>query len=262
MRFFPRKSLFFGLFASALLLGAPEAGLAQSIGDHTYSSADIEAGSRLYVADCRLCHGAFGSDVDGVNLRLGQFRRPLSDEDLRQVITTGVDGERMPGFDLQATELDALVAFIRAGFDPSGTAVKVGDAVRGEAVFAGEGGCALCHRVNGQGHRTAPDLSDIGAIRSPAALQRTLLDPFGSLLPINRPARIVMRDGEIISGRRLNEDTYSVQMIDSEERLRSLLKSDMVDYELSRDPTMEPTRLSSDQVADVIGYLLSLRGLQ
>ena len=103
-------SLFFGLFASALLLGAPEAGLAQSIGDHTYSSADIEAGSRLYVADCRLCHGAFGSDVDGVNLRLGQFRRPLSDEDLRQVITTGVDGERMPGFDLQATELDALAA--------------------------------------------------------------------------------------------------------------------------------------------------------
>ena len=261
MRFLSRMS-FFGLFASALLSGAPEAGIAQSIGDHTYASAAIEAGSRLYVAECRLCHGAFGDGVDGVNLRLGRFRRPLSDDDLRQVITTGVDGERMPAFDLQTTELDALVAFIRAGFDPDGTAVRVGDAARGEALFEGEGGCASCHRVNGQGPRTAPDLSDIGAIRSPTALQRTLLDPFGSLLPINRPARIVMRDGEIITGRRLNEDTYSVQMIDSEERLRSLLKSDMVDYELSRDPTMEPTTLSGDQVADVVGYLLSLRGLQ
>jgi hypothetical protein len=71
-----------------------------------------------------------------------------------------------------------------------------------------------------------------------------------------------MDDGEIITGRRLNEDTYSVQMIDSQERLRSLVKSQIVDYEISRDPTMDPTTLSSDQVADVIGYLLSLRGLR
>ena len=88
------------------------------------------------------------------------------------------------------------------------------------------------------------------------------MDPYTALLPINRPVRIVMDDGEIITGRRLNEDTYSVQMIDSQERIRSLVKSQMVDYEISRDPTMEPTNMSSDQVADVVGYLLSLRGLR
>ena len=65
----------------------------------------------------------------------------------------------------------------------------------------------------------------------------------------------------MIRGRRLNEDTYSVQLIDSEGRLRSLVKEDLVDFEVSRTPTHEPTALSGDQVADVIGYLLSLRGL-
>jgi hypothetical protein len=71
----------------------------------------------------------------------------------------------------------------------------------------------------------------------------------------------VTRDGETIRGRRLNEDTYSVQLIDSEERLRSLVKADLVEYEVSETPIMEPTTLSADQVADLVGYLLSLRGL-
>ena len=81
----------------AALVAVSEDGLAQSTsGDHQYTSADIEAGSRVYSADCRLCHGASGADVDGVDLRLGQFRRALSDDDLRQVITTGVSNARMP----------------------------------------------------------------------------------------------------------------------------------------------------------------------
>lgn len=234
--------------------------VAAQLADHQYSTDAIQAGRRVYVAECALCHGAAGDSVDGIDLRLGRFRNAGSDADLRQVITTGVSS-LMPAFELRPQELDGLIAYIRAGFDPSGVAVRIGDAVRGRALFEGEGGCAGCHRVNGQGPRSAADLSDIGSTRTPAALQRTLLDPAGSLLPINRPVRIVTRGGEVIRGRRLNEDTYSVQMIDAEERLRSLLKADIVDYEVSPTPIMEPTTLSSDEVADVIGYLLSLRGL-
>src|SRR5438034_7180697 len=40
-----------------------------------------------------------------------------------------------------------------------------------------KGNCTSCHRVNGKGSRVAPDLSDIGAIRSPDALRRSLTDP-------------------------------------------------------------------------------------
>ncbi len=249
--------------ATLLLLGIPESGAAQgSSGDHQYTSAEITAGSRVYSADCALCHEANGDGVDGVDLRLGRFRRAMSDEDLREVILGGLSEGRMPAFELREDELDGVIAYIRAGFDPSGVAVKVGDAARGRSLFEGRGGCASCHRVYGRGPRTAPDLSEIGAIRTPAALQRTLLDPSNALLPINRPVRVVTGDGRTITGRRLNEDTYTVQLIDSDERLLSLVKADLVEYEVSLTPTHEPTTLSGDEVAEIIGYLLSLRGIQ
>ena len=117
-----------------------------------------------------------------------------------------------------------------------------------------------CHRVSGAGPRTAPDLTEIGAIRTPASLQQNLIDPAAAILPINRPIRLVTRNEETVLGRRLNEDTYTIQVIDSNERLRSFRKSDLVSYEVSMRPSKGPTELSGDEVADVVGYLLTLRG--
>jgi putative heme-binding domain-containing protein len=248
--------------AFVLLLPTAAGVSAQTSGDHQYTSENIEAGSRIYTSECALCHGRGGGDVDGVNLQLGRFRNSVSDDDLREIITTGLSNARMPAFDLRSDELDGVIAYIRSGFDPTGVAVKVGDVARGRNLFEGAGNCTTCHRVDGNGPRFAPDLSDIGAVRTPAALQRSLLDPITALLPINRPVRAVTRDGETIFGRRLNEDTYSVQLMDSNGRLRSLVKADLADYEVSGTPTMESTTLSSDQVTDLIGYLLSLRGLR
>ena len=160
-----------------------------------YSRADVEAGQRLYGPQCQVCHGAQGDGVPGVDLKLGRFRRAASDEDIARIITSGVPGTGMPAFALRTDELRAVVAFIRAGFDPASAAVRVGDASRGRALFEGRAECAQCHRVNGRGPRLAPDLSDIGAIRTLAALQRALLAPAESLLPIHRPVRIVTSDG-------------------------------------------------------------------
>ena len=247
------------LLASVILL--TQQSLAQEVGDHQYTSDAIQAGSRVYIQQCALCHGPQGALVDGVDLRRGQFRTVQSDDDLRNVITTGAAEGQMPAFSLRAEELNGIVAFIRAGFDPDGVAVRIGDPVRGRELFNGRGDCASCHRVNGAGPRTAPDLSSIGVVRTPASLQRNMLDPATALLPINRPIRMVTRNEETIVGRRLNEDTYTVQVIDSQERLRSIRKSDLVSYEISDAPSKQPTTLNSDEVADVIGYLLTLRGL-
>jgi putative heme-binding domain-containing protein len=249
------------LLCGLVLFAGVRPGSAQTQ-DHQYSSADIETGSRLYTSECTLCHGPTGDGVAGVDLRRGQFRRPMSDEDLRRAITTGVPGAGMPAFALQPRELDGIVAYIRAGFDPAGTAVKVGDAARGRTLFEKKGACLTCHRVNGRGPRTAPDLSDVGALRSPAALQRSLLDPTSSMWPINRPIRIVTKDGKTIRGRRLNEDTFTVQLIDSEERLLSLVKADLREYELGKTSPMPSAAktFTSDELADVVAYLLSLRG--
>jgi hypothetical protein len=99
-------------------------------------------------------------------------------------------------------------------------------------------------------------------LRTPTNLQLNLIDPAAALLPINRPIRLVTRNEETIVGRRLNEDTYTVQLIDSQERLRSLLKSELVTYEISERPSKQPTNLTNDEVADVVGYLLTLRGVK
>lgn len=231
------------------------------IQDHQYSSTDVGTGLRLYSAQCALCHGPNGDLVSGINLRRGQFRRPLSDDDLRRVITAGVPDTPMPPFKLQPSELDGLVAFIRAGFDLGGTAVKIGDAGRGRTHFEGKGACATCHRVQGRGPRTAPDLSEIGATRTAGQLYRALTDPTGAMIPINRPVRAVTKDGRTIRGRRLNEDTYTVQVIDDQERLVSLVKADLKEFELGKASPMPSAAkvFTGEELADVIAYLLTLR---
>jgi mono/diheme cytochrome c family protein len=81
------------------------------------------------------------------------------------------------------------------------------------------------------------------------------------MLPINRPVRIVTRSGETIRGRRLNEDTATVQIIDEQERLRSLEKRSIATFDLdSRSPMPGyGGRLTDAEIADLVGYLLTLR---
>ena len=80
--------------------------------------------------------------------------------------------------------------------------------------------------------------------------------------PINRPVRIVTRDGRTISGRRLNEDTFTIQLIDANERLVAIDKSEIKQYEKAAASTMPSVagKLSGDEIADLIAYLLSLKG--
>ena len=121
-----------------------------------------------------------------------------------------------------------------------------------------------CHRVNGKGPRVAPDLSDIGAMRTAAALEHSLLDPNGAMLPANRSVRAVTRDGKVITSRRLNEDTYLVQLIDDQEHLVSLAKADLREYTVIKTSSMPSykDKLSSRDLADMVAYLLSLKGLK
>jgi putative heme-binding domain-containing protein len=168
----------------------------------------------------------------------------------------------MPPFNLQPAELNNLVAYIRSGFDLNATPFKVGTAASGQAIFEGKGGCVACHRVNGKGAFAAPDLSDIGVLRQPASIQRSVTEPTKGMMPINRPLRVVTKDGRTINGRRLNEDTFMVQLTDQDGRLYSLAKADLAAYQLGTASGMPSFagRLSEDELADLLAYLISLRG--
>jgi putative heme-binding domain-containing protein len=222
--------------------------------------ARLDTGARVYGSLCVTCHGTGGDLIAGINLSTGQFRTVTSDLDLMNVILNGVPGTAMPANKLGNADLLGVVAYIRGMKDYGSRTVAVGDAARGKALFDGAGACLTCHRVNHVGSYLGPDLSEIGAARSAAMLHDTLVDPAGSARPGNRSIRAVTRSGAVITGRRLNEDTWSVQIMDSNEKLVSLWKEDLKEYTVLRStmPSYRDT-LTAEQRADVVAYLLSLR---
>src|SRR5262245_28441271 len=234
----------------------------EQLHDAQYPDVDIALGAKLYASRCITCHGAQGDAIGGVNLRSGKFRKAVTDRDLATFIRAGSQSAGMPPFALDDTDMAGIIAYLRNMNTFDTATVKTGDVARGRAIFEGKGNCVTCHRSGRTGSHVAPDLTDIGSIRSAGSIQRSLLDPNSQMMPINRPVRLVMKDGTIVNGRRLNEDTYTVQVIDDKERLRSILKSDVRELTISKTSPMPSysKTLTSDELADLLGYLLSLKG--
>jgi putative heme-binding domain-containing protein len=227
-----------------------------------YPDVDIVYGASLYAARCVTCHGVQGDAIGGVDLRSGKFRNASTDTELARFIRAGSPAAGMPPFALDNAEMAGITAYLRNMNTFDTASVKAGDAVRGRAVFEGKGGCLACHRVGRVGSRVAPNLSDIGSQRSPGSIQRSLIDPTSQMMPINRPVRLVKKDGTMVNGRRLNEDTYSLQVIDDKERLHSILKADLKEFTIAKTSPMPSYKgtLDSAEIADLLGYLLSLKG--
>ena len=261
MRIRPLLVVALFLFGAGAPLGAAAQTAAQAHPGE-YTPADIAYGSRLYDAQCTTCHGANGDGVGGVDLRSGKFRNAVTDQDLVRVITTGIQGTGMQAFKFDASETAGIIAYLRNMNSFDRGSVKAGDARRGQTIVETKGGCAACHRIGAEGSRVAPDLSDVGAARSAGSLLRSLTDPTSQMMPINRPVRAVTRDGKVINGRRLNEDTYTVQLLDDQEKLVSLVKADLREYTIQSVSPMPSfqNKLTADELADVVAYLLSLKG--
>jgi len=249
-----------GLMMGIGLATSPAAAQAP-LHDSQYADADIAYGSALYASRCITCHGTQGDAIGGVSLRSGTFRNAVIDRDLERFIRTGSPAG-MPPVVLDNAEMAGIIAYLRNMNVFDTAAVKMGDAARGRAIFDGKGACTRCHRVGASGSRVAPNLSDIGAFRSAGSLQRSLVDPTSQMMPINRPVRVVTRDGTVINGRRLNEDTYRLQIIDDRERLLSLVKADLREYTIAKTSPMPSFNgtLSDEEIADLLAYLLALKG--
>jgi putative heme-binding domain-containing protein len=131
-----------------------------------------------------------------------------------------------------------------------------GDPANGKLIFEGKGSCTSCHRIKGNGSHFGPDLSEVGA-RSPEQLQTSITDPDAEIAPANRIIRVVSKNGTTTIGRLLNEDTFSVQMIDKTERLLSFQKADLREYAFETKSPMPSFRdkLSAQELADVVAYL-------
>jgi putative heme-binding domain-containing protein len=226
-----------------------------------YVPAEVEAGGRLFTSSCTGCHGPEGDWVASVNFSKGQFRRSTSDDDLVRVIMRGIPNTPMPPSNFSDGQAATIVAYVRSLAGTGGVSAA-GDTGRGKSVFEGKGQCLTCHSVGGIGSRTGPALTEIGAFRPGAELQRSLLDPDAEIRPENRSARAMTRDGSTITGRLLNQDTFTLQLIDSSERLVLVEKSTLREYTVLKTSPMPSYRdkLNGQELADVVSYLASLRG--
>jgi putative heme-binding domain-containing protein len=238
---------------------------AQNAADHPeqYAPADVAAGAQIYARNCTSCHGLNGTGIGGIDLGRGLLPRAGTDAALQALVTTGIPQSGMPAFKFTADELRTLVAYVRAGLAATDAApVPMGDAARGRAVFEGKGNCLSCHRVVDKGSFAAPDLTDIGRARVPSSIRRSLIDPSASMRPINRPVRAVTRDGRTITGRRLNEDTYTVQLMTDQGRLVSLVKSELRELTVGMTSPMPSYKdtVTESELADLVAYLVSLKG--
>ena len=217
-------------------------------------------GERLYMENCAECHGPEGDAMAGVDLGHGRFRRATTDPELVGIVLRGIPNTAMTPSNFSEAQAAAIVRFLRA--KASRAAATAGDAANGRAIFAGKGNCASCHRVNGAGARIAPDLSEIGRLRHSTDIERAIVDPDAMIVPSNRFVRLVTRDGAAITGRLLNQDIFTVQLIDSKEQLRSLARADLREFTFIDKSPMPSYRdkLSSQELTDLVSYLVSLQG--
>jgi len=223
----------------------------------------IERGEYVYKRRCASCHGFDARGYRATDLTTGQFSSGTSDAQLYRVITRGIPTTEMPGGAMDEDDVWALISYMRTLIVPAPSADARGNAETGDKIYSGKAACGSCHMVNGKGGRLGPDLSRIGAARSRMALVREIRNASEYIPQGYEPVTVVTRDGRQIKGCRKNEDSFSIQIMDTNEQLLTFLKNDVrevIDEKRSLMPDYGLDRLTEAELADLLAYLRTLRG--
>lgn len=250
---------------TALVGLAPGDAFAQDTENPYTSRIDVRTGRRLFQAQCSNCHGlnaAGGNENTGPDLTTGRFRHADSDAGLFRVIRDGVRSTSMLGLGADADDQSVwqLVTYLRS-LDPTAGETPTGSVAAGRQLFEGKGACRSCHMVNGQGERLGPDLSRIGDQRGLQDLRTDLVQPDAEVAPRWWTMKVSGPGGQVFEGLRMDEDTFSFRIMDSDEQLRAFSKYGDWTYERLQRSTMPSyaATLTADERNDLTAYLFSLR---
>jgi putative heme-binding domain-containing protein len=261
--------VFFGLLFSRALAD-----------DHPAADpGSAKAGEYEFRINCALCHGlgAHGGGR-GPDLTRAQKKHAHSDTEMFQVISNGIPGTVMPangtngqGVGMTDEEIWQIIAYIRS-VEVKASAQSPGSAAHGKELFYGSANCSLCHMVEGRGGRVGPELTALGGSRTRAAIIDSVRNPSRRLawglteatkeFPQEyETITVVTADGREIKGTALNEDNFSVQLIDTSEEIYLLDKSTLKSFRKVRDSIMPPCDsdlLPDKDLDDIVAYLSSV----
>lgn len=277
-----QQPLRLGFTLAGIVLMACGAGatwlVAQEKNPYAGDAKVAKLGEYQFRSNCAFCHGlgarggGRGPDLTKANKRHGS-----TDQEIFHNIHDGIAGTAMPaatnggiGVGMSDEEIWQVVTYLRS-VEKRAVAAETGNAARGKELFYGTAACGTCHMVNGKGGRLGPDLSSTGSSRSIEYLIDSFRQPSKRLAEgISEPlkdfsqeyetAHVVTEDGTKLLGVVLNEDSFTVQMLDTREQLHSFDKSKLRSYEKTREslmPTYDAKTLPDRDMMDMIAFLLA-----
>jgi putative heme-binding domain-containing protein len=238
-----------------------------------------KSGEYEFRINCALCHGlgAHGGGR-GPDLTRAHKKHSHSDAEMFQVISNGIPGTVMPangtngqGVGMTDEEIWQIVAYIRS-VEVKAPANAAGNTEHGKQLFYGDANCSLCHMVVGKGGRVGPDLSSVGESRTREAIIDSVRNPSrrlaGGLTEATKEfpqeyetVTVVTADGKEVKGVALNEDSFSVQMMDATEQIYLMEKDKLRSFKKTREsmmPVYKLDLLSDKDLNDIVAYLTSV----
>ena len=229
-------------------------------------------------ANCAFCHGlgARGGGR-GPDLTRVQKKHGNSDADIFRTISEGVPGTAMPpngatqqGVGMTEEEIWQVVSYIRS-VQVKSSPQATGNAVRGKDLFSGSGACVTCHMMEGKGGRLGPDLTAtssarsvdyiVDSVRNPShRLAQGLTEAMKEFSQEYETVNVVDERGQKFQGVVLNEDNFTLQMIDTREQIHLFEKEKLRSLDKSREslmPKYDEKMLPEKDLQDIVAYLLS-----
>jgi len=284
-KFWPRRWRLGFLFGCAVVVACAAAAVTVRAQEKNPFSGDAKAakvGESQFRANCAFCHGlgARGGGR-GPDLTRAQKRHGNADADLFRAINEGVPGTAMPqngatqqGVGMTEEEIWQVISYIRS-VQAKAPAQIPGNAAHGKELFYGSATCSTCHMIEGKGGRLGPDLSTTGSARSTDYLVESVRNPSRRLAQgISEAMKefsqeyetvtVVTAEGTKFMGVVLNQDHFTLQMMDTREQLHLFEKGKLRSLEKSREslmPAYDQKMLSDKDLQDLIAYLLGVGAL-
>jgi putative heme-binding domain-containing protein len=237
-------------------------------------------GEYQFRLNCAFCHG-LGARGGGRGPDLTRAKRHgSSDAEIFHNIHDGIAGTAMPaatnggiGVGMSDEEIWQVVTYIRS-LEVKAPAKPEGNASHGKELFNGAAGCSTCHMIQGKGGRLGPDLTSVGGSRSTEYLVESLRNPsrrlaqgiFEAMKEFPQEyvsVSVVTADGTKLSGVVLNEDQFTLQILDTREQLHLFEKDQLRSFEKRREsamPVYDQKTLSDKDLQDLIAYLQTAGG--